>query len=150
VDRIELVYWVPRGWPHAVVGVTNLDVVDRVYYGLAELDHHYDMKALLRFFDRRRIPIAMLVETTKGWHIYTAYYHRSPIKVYHTMARLPLVDKGHLSLARKHRGDFKLILRVSPKYAKPDLRVVYTDENVMSEWHLQVKELIEAFWRYSK
>ncbi|RLC83598.1 MAG: hypothetical protein DRJ03_16750 [Chloroflexi bacterium] len=147
-SRLELVWWIPRITKFPVIGVTNRDVIDNIYYGVAEIDYHYPLDALIRAFKNKKLSVAMIIRTRKGYHIYTNYFHQNPCKVMHRVAKVRIADKGHLNLARKHRDDCKLILRVSPKYDKPDMKLVYVNEDHVTEWIEQVHDLLRVMHRW--
>jgi len=143
VRRLELFWWTPRATKRTVVGVTNRDVIDKVYYAIAELDYKYPISMLIRCFEKRGLNIAMIYDTRKGYHIYTSYCSPNPRKVVHKLYRTNLADRGHLSLAILWHYEYRLVLRVSKKYENRDIFPRYINKDNMTEWHEEVAQLIE-------
>ena len=152
--RLELVWWLPRRCHAAnrsptmpVIGVTNHDVVEDVYYAIFEVDS----KAPHIMQKIRKMNPAMVIETMKGYHVYLHFKHKNPLKVIHWLYKTKIADRGQLKLARL-RGSgvhksfaqwgYVVVLRVSPKYPDTfDLKPIYIGE--LEPWHEEVLELIE-------
>lgn len=149
---IDIIMWKPsrkhaknRNPVQVVLGITNYDRCNKVYYLLAELDHKkVDLDKLISKYD-----ICMIVETEKGYHFYFNICDKNPLKIIHQGIKMGF-DKGHFKLALtryRYTSDKRhayLVLRVSPKYREPDLKVVYFNDKC-SEWFREVKKIIEFF-----
>lgn len=148
---LDLYIWKPerrnarnREPTNIVLGITNYDRCSKTYHLIGETD--------TKNIDLERIkPLAyMIVETRKGYHFYLRYHHRNPLRVVHTGFKTKLLDKGQLKLALKRyrlTQDPKrafLVLRVSPKYNEPDLRIIYVSSDA-PEWVRQVEKIISFF-----
>ena len=151
IMRVELVWWLPKR-SHAfnrartlpVIGVTNFDVTDGVYYAIFEVDCKTP-DILQRI---RKLEPALIIETMKGYHVYLSYKSKNPLKVIHYLYRTKVADRGQLKLARMRANDPehpwgpKLVLRVSPKYPGVfDLKPIHVER--LEPWHEEVLELIE-------
>jgi hypothetical protein len=145
MKRVELYWWVTRQTKQLLIGITNRDKIDNVYYAIAEIDYKYPIDALVRRFEKCGLGVAMIYETVKGYHIYTCYCSANAIKVLHVLYKTKIADRGHLSLGKQLHQDYRLILRVSRKYPQRDLRPILMKDENMTEWHHEVKELIEVF-----
>ena len=149
--RTELVWWLPKR-SHAkdrsptmpVIGVTNLDVIDGIYYAMFEVDckNHDVLQRILK------LNPALVIETMKGYHAYMHFKSKNPLKVIHWLYKTKVADRGQLKLARERArrehpwGANKLVLRVSPKYPDIfDLKPIFAAEN-LEPWHEEVLTLI--------
>jgi len=146
---IDLYAWYParkharnREPTRPVIGITNYDYCTKKYWLIGEVDHKYiDL-------DKVKPLCYMIVETAKGYHLYFKEWCDNPLTVIHyAIKKYKFLDKHHLYMGlRRYRktGNKKnafLVLRVSPKYREPDLRIIYFDDNA-PEWFRQVKKLI--------
>ncbi|MEM4959395.1 MAG: hypothetical protein QXX12_05925 [Nanopusillaceae archaeon] len=148
---VELVYWKPRRRSshnreptNAVVGVTNYDRCRDVYYLIGEVD---DKKRVWEVWKKMGREVVMVVETRKGYHFYTAVENANPLKIAHLSVGVGF-DRGFCKLpfiryrfSNSKRSSY-LVLRVSPKYREPDLRVLYYDPDYAYPWHTQVLVLL--------
>lgn len=147
---LDIIIWKPqrkhakdRRPTNPVIGVTNYDRCRKVYYLIVELDYkNIDIPKLVKSEN-----LCMLVETTKGYHLYFNICSENPLKIIHQGIKIGF-DRGQLKMGlMRYRvtGDKRhgyLVLRVSPKYEKPDLRVVFFNSEC-PEWFHQVKRAIE-------
>jgi len=148
--RVELVWWLPnrshafnRARTLPVIGVTNYDVADGVYYAMFEVDFK-NQDVLNRILSLKP---SLVVETMKGFHVYLHFKSKNPLKVIHYLYRTKVADRGQLKLARlraqdqEHPWGPKLVLRVSPKYPTVDLKPIFVAEN-LEPWHEDVLNLL--------
>jgi len=127
-----------------VVGITNYDYCSNVYWLLGEVDHkNIDINNVK---DR----CYMIVETRKGYHFYFKEHDTNPLRLIHkALKKYKWLDKHHLYMGlRRYRrtNDIKnafLVLRISPKYEKPDLKIIYID-NSLPVFHRQILSLIQS------
>ena len=145
--RVELYWWVTKVTNDVVLGITNYDKVDKVFYAIAEVDYKYPIDALVRRFEKCELKIAMLYETNKGYHIYTSFFDENPKRVLHRLYQTKIADRKHLSLAKHLHPDGRLVLRISKKYDKRDIVPLTVNEDLMTDWHREVYDLIEVFQR---
>jgi len=143
---VEFVVWKPRRssakdrrptWH--VLGITNFD--GERYHAIMEVDEK-DNGVLKKIM---KLDPLMIVETEKGYHVYLPFTSTNPLKVIHYLYKTKVADKGHLSLARKRNEEelkYKLILRISPKYDKPDMKILYYRDG--DEWVGKIRKLIET------
>jgi len=146
----DLYFWYPSR-SHAlnhektqpVVGVTNRDYCLSVYWLIGETDHKRVSIEKLKSISY------MVVETRKGYHIYTRVFDSNPLRLIHkALKEYRFLDKHHLRMGlhryRRTRevSSAVLVLRVSPKYREPDLKIVFFDRS-SPLWFHQVKSLIE-------
>ena len=146
MECLELVAWKPKR-KHAanreptrhVVGITNYDKCGNKYWAIAEVDRSMSLEELLRAIPPWAGKPLIIYRTRKGYHVYLDYSSSSPLKVYHMLMRVRVFERGHLKLAKARSGEDygKLILRISPKYNKPDIYPVYIGRG-LSTWHQQV------------
>ena len=149
--RVILYSWTPlrchaagRVKPIPVVGIKNFDLIDKVYYPLAEIDNRIKLDQVINRCKNIGLEIAFICTTRKGYHFYFANKCKSPHKCIYLLRKARVFDKGHLNLA-KTRNDKTLVLRVSRKYSEPDIFPIYINEYNMEEWHLEVLDLIKMF-----
>ena len=162
-ERVILYSWTPlrchaagRVKPISVVGIKNFDLVDQVYYPIAEVDrrskldpkytigHLIYLNNILNRCKNIGLKIAFICITRKGYHFYFANKCKSPHKCIYLLRKARVFDKGHLNLA-KTRNDKTLVLRVSRKYPEPDIFPIYINQDALTEWHLEVLDLIKMF-----
>ena len=151
---LELVCWKPsrrhsanREPTQFVIGITNYDRCEQKYWLITEIDNPMPLEELLSKI-MPWIPKPLLIfKTRKGYHIYWNFASDNPTKIFHygmkELVKLGLADKHHLKLARARAGEldgslkWKLILRISPKYASPDIKPVYVAKR-LPLWHSEV------------
>lgn len=148
---IDIIIWRPfrrntnnREKPHTVIGITNYDRCNNVYYLFGEIDHkNVNIDELIN----RYPSIVMIVETSKGYHFYFNISDKNPLRLIHRAFKLfKFLDKGHLKLGLKRyrstndkRKGF-LVLRISPKYKEKDLKIIYY--KYVNEYFEEIKKLI--------
>ena len=147
---VSLIAWMPerrnakdRARTVPALGVTNYDYCRNVYWVMGEIDRK-DVDVM-----RYRDIASIIVETAKGYHIYTKLSYPSPFRAIREALRLGL-DRGQIRMAIKRYRKYNdkdsayLVLRVRGKYTYKDIKVIYVDWSFIkeSEWHQQVLELL--------
>lgn len=124
------------------IGVTNYDRCLKKYWLVGEVDGVLPIDWVEKHIEE----IVMVMRTPKGYHIYLDYHSRNPLKVMHMGYKTKVLDKGHLSIAKK-RKDHYLVLRIFGKYlSDPYVYPILVNDRKMSLWHLQVLRLITSFY----
>jgi len=127
---VNRVWWTPHGADSQykpAFGITNELPDGRQVLFCERDDKDMSVRDLVKAFRERGIPIFLVAQTKRGYHIITRVRGsaNSVLEVGKQLAEWGIIDPGMLKAFTVRKGlPFKQILRISGKYEENDIRVV--------------------------
>jgi hypothetical protein len=130
VYPVNRVWWTPHGMDSEYLpafGITNELPDGKLVLFCERDDKDMSVRELMKAFRERGIPIFLVAETKRGYHIITRVRGSadSILEVGRQLAEWGIIDPGMLeAFTIREKLPFKQILRLKGKYREPDVRVV--------------------------